>query len=744
MNKQRFMLLKLCIFIIWIITLYSCSSSTYIKTENLDIKLSGDGKIIGMWIGKDKIEKKIVSYTEIVGCRLLGEVKIRKSNGGMIEFERTLINDSFYTKCKVIDRFIPTKGSIRWEVEIKGNDRAWSAPIKTVFNYPASKETRFWTTWGRPNYDSSADISIQEALKPVRGGSPETAILEKSNNDWVDPLVPVPFINDTLFYGCPPPFGYNRSLTSAEWTFYRELFSVPIFSVLENKEKIGINLALSPEDNILNLVMTSTPDGSVVYSRLSNRISNYNTVKFSMDLIGDTDDWRCGLGWMSKRYPDYFIPKNPTALKLNGTGAYSNSYTDFDVKKMKDMAFTVNWQASFDFPYMGMFLPPVKPDVKWKRYGGGEMSIKAMNDYAGNMRQKGFYVLNYFNVTEFGAKMKYPYVPQISNTDPDLWKESNDFLYSKLSGAILQYRTGYYPATKNGPPFYTWGNAFAMDCADSVYHEFLLDQARRHINEIPNSFGICIDRLDWLNVFNVNADDGVTWFDGRPARSIITSYKSLMEQLGPIMHNAGKYILANSIGRRIDYFKHLDGIFDEFTYSGTPLNTSAFICINKPALGWTDEKSTVLKEGGDNFFQKYLYMGVFPMCPFPGNDHSIQPSDSVDRFYLDYGPLLKLMQERKWVLSPHVVSVENNAAKANVFSTPDGYLVPVVYGKQQKIQVSILLPVIPEKFKCLAYYPGIEKPVEITYVKEKDKIKVDMDLVRGCGMLLLKTINLQK
>lgn len=740
MNKQIFVLLKFAIFTISVTTIYSCSSSTYIKTKYLDIKLSDEGKIVGMWIGKDKIEKKIVSFTEIEGCRVIGKVKIHKTNEGIVEFERTLINDSLYTKCTIVDRFTPTKNSIRWDVEIRGNDRAWSAPIKTVFNYPASKETRFWTTWGRPIYDSSADNSIREALKPVPGGSPEAAILDKSNKDWVDPLIPVPFITDTLFYGAPPPFEYNRPLWSAQWTFLRELFSVPIFTILENKEKIGINLALSPEDNILDLVMTSTPGGSVVYSRLSNRISSYHAVKFSMDLIGNTDDWRCGLGWMSNRYPDYFNPKNPNALKLNGTAAYSNSYADFDVKKMKDMDFTV--KTGYDFPYMGMFLPPVKPTVKWKRFVGGELSIKAMNDYAGNMKQKGFYVLNYFNVTEFGTNVKYPYTPKKNNTDTDLWKESNDFLFNRLSGAILQFRTGFYPGTKNGNPFYTWGNGVAMDCADSAYREFLLDQARRHINEIPNSSGIYIDRLDWLNVFNVNADDSITWFDGRPARSIITSYKALMEQLGPIMHDAGKYILANGIGRRIDYFKHLDGSFDEMAYGGTPLNTSAFICINKAALAWTDRTSTVLKEGGDNFFQKYLYMGVFPMCPFPENDHSIRPSDSVDRIYLDYGPLMKLMRERKWVLSPHVVSVKNNAAKANIFSTPDGYLIPVVYGKQQKIQVSILLPVIPEKFKCLVYYPGIEKPVEIAYMKEKDKIIVDMDLVRGCGMLLLKTTKL--
>ncbi|MEO6288687.1 MAG: hypothetical protein ABIO76_02130 [Ginsengibacter sp.] len=357
MNKRIFLLTVLSIFLLSVITLCSCSSSTYVKTENLDIKLSPEGKIIGIWIGKNKVEKKVVSFTEIEGCSLYGSVKIHKSNDGKIEFTRTLVNDSLNHKCEITDRFSPTKNSIRWEVEIKGDGDAWSAPIKTVFNYPATKETRIWTTWGKPKYDSTADDETREALKPVAGGSPETAIVDKNNNDWVDPLVPVPFIKDTLFYGAPPPFGYNRSFLSAEWTFYRELFSVPLFSVLDNKDSVGIHMALSPEDNILGLLMTTTPDGSVNYTRFSNRISNYHTVAFSMDLIGDTNDWRGGLGWMSKRYPGYFDPKNSTALKLNGTGAYSNSYIDFDVQKMKDMAFNVNWQASFDFPYMVCFFP---------------------------------------------------------------------------------------------------------------------------------------------------------------------------------------------------------------------------------------------------------------------------------------------------------------------------------------------------------------------------------------------------
>ncbi len=92
-----------------------------------------------------------------------------------------------------------------------------------------------------------------------------------------------------------------------------------------------------------------------------------------------------------------------------------------------------------------------------------------------------------------------------------------------------------------------------MDCGDSAYKYYLLQQAARHILEIPASAGICIDRLDWLNVYNVNADDRISFFNGKPARSLISSYKKFMESLGPVMHGAGKFILANSIERRIDF-----------------------------------------------------------------------------------------------------------------------------------------------------------------------------------------------
>ena len=79
------------------------------------------------------------------------------------------------------------------------------------------------------------------------------------------------------------------------------------------------------------------------------------SIRFEKTLISDSLKKTCIL--IERFLPEYFNPVNPGSHILGGTGAYSNHYTEFDAEKMKNMCFTVNWQASFDFPYMGMFVP---------------------------------------------------------------------------------------------------------------------------------------------------------------------------------------------------------------------------------------------------------------------------------------------------------------------------------------------------------------------------------------------------
>ena len=517
-------------------------------------------------------------------------------------------------------------------------------------------------------------------------------------------------------------------------------------SVLESKDDAGFSVILDPGDDILDLTMQVQSDGSILFSRLFNRISDKNKLKFSFDIIIHEADWKGGMRWMSNRYPEYFNPSNPSADAMAGTGGYSDSDVGFDVVKMKKMAFSVNWRASFDFPYMGMFIPPVDRDISWTRFGGRPTSVASMQNYAEKMTTQGFHVLSYFNVTEFGAKMKYPLEPVTIVNEFDLWKSANDFLAVKLKGSLLkvsqrvpQEALGFYAKTKQGGAYFTWEDGLIVDCGETVYRDFLLDQAQKHIDLIPSSAGICIDRMDWLRMYNEERDDGISWYIDHPVRSLISSWKNLMKDLCPLMHNSNKVIFVNNHDKRIDLLRNIDGIFDEFTYAGVPLNLTALLCINKPALGWTADNAPIKSEGADNFFQKYLYMGVYPMAPFPGNDHSIRPDEWTDKQYLDYGPLLSMMRGKKWVLEPHCIEVTGGMAKANLFRVPGGYIIPVVFGAASKVvTVNVRNVTGLDDVICKAMYPGSEEFISLKSSSDSGSLQIKVPLVRGCAMVKIE------
>jgi hypothetical protein len=267
------------------------------------------------------------------------------------------------------------------------------------------------------------------------------------------------------------------------------------------------------------------------------------------------------------------------------------------------------------------------------------------------------------------------------------------------------------------------------------------------VKEIPNCSGICIDRMDRLMLFNYRADDGVTWLynalgrsEGHPARSLINSWKETLSKIAPIMHNAGKAIYGNTHYKRLDVMRDVDGIFDEYGYFGFNLNQDSFLGVYKPVIAWTAESSQ-LRPDPDEFFQRHLFMGAFPMVPYPENDHSILPDEWAERYYMDYGPLMDELRGRKWVLTPHVIEVERSAAKANIFQTPRGFAVPVTFGgKAASVAVMVrgLPPVAsPQDYRIEAILPGSSEWKAVKFRKVAGGLAITVPLGRGCAMVRL-------
>ena len=691
---------------------------------NLTVKLSPEGRVVTAVLGDKHLELALSAATSLAGCRREGETVVSRTEEGAVTFRTRLVQAGTANSCVLLERFAKGTNSIGWEIEILGEGEPWSTEIATQLTYPATAQTRWWAAWSDP-------AQVNRPWFQSAG--------------WSDPLAPMPLKDTTWDYGAP---SFHSENPRVGWCpFDGNLICLPLVALLEPATDTGLSLVLSPEDTLREITLRTTAAGGFSFRRVCHRIDARRPVKVAMDLVAHEAGWRGPLRWMTARYPQFFDPPNRLADDMAGTGAYSCQDVDFDVGKMKKMAFRVNWRASFDFPYMGMFLPPVDGAEVWTRFGGQKTSVPAMSDYAAKMRQMGFYVLSYFNVDEFGAHVTWPLPPRKAVRDEDLWKDCHDFLGVKLAAAILRVpeRTvagtltgSVYPTTRPGGPYFTWEEGIVLDCGDPAYREFLLEQARQHLAKLPQSSGICIDRLDWLRIYNGAADDGESWFEGRPARSLLASWNDLMARLGPLMHDAGKVVFVNNHDKRLDLLRHVDGIFDEFTYAGAPLNLTALLTLRKPALGWTDTEEA-LKPDPDGFFQRYLHLGVYPMAPFPSNDHSLRPSAWVDKQYLAYGPLLEAMRGKKWVLEPHCVESLTPGVKVNLFAVPGGYALPVTFGGKSE-SATVCLRNLPglAALRGEALHPGADTAVPVVPVLKDGSFTLQIPLKRGCAMVRLR------
>ena len=710
-------------------------NSSIVGNDEMELTLSSRGEITSIGKKDGSWTKNLKGLTVMGNCTQMQEVQITTTQNNGVQCTKKYTSEDGVCRCTVVDRFIPESTSIRWEVEVEGSDHPWSTGIGTMMTFSDSANARFWTTWGNPDHLSPADW----------GDNPDV---------WHNPFEYRTFRNMHLVYG--GHFGKGAG------------YAIPVFSVMYPEEMTGISLAMSPEDPLLDVQMVTTREGEVKQTRKFNRLEKGKPVTFTMHLCIHAPDWRSVISFVIGKYPRYFVPPAKNALEICGLGAYSSYEGEMDVEKYKKMGGIVNWKASFDFSYMGMFVPPVETDTtKWKRFSvdsRGELlldhntytSIEQMRNYARRMKELGFSTLNYFNLTEFGGVSEFASAvvyPRPQFTDAgNSWTNPSAYLYKNFPGAILfgaLDHVGWHSRTPeqqmNSPvqfhdqPFWTWGGAIATDVGDPAYARFLLNQAQIHVDKFPDAQGICIDRFDWFNDYNWHADDGQTWIEGRPVRSLLNSYKSFMPRLSAIMHDGGKVIFCNPHMNRLELMEFIDGVYNEFGHMGHNLNLSAFLTFYKPLICWTPDKATVMKSP-DRYLQTHLLMGAFPTAPFPGNDHTLGPDPEVERYYLDYGPMFTHLRGRTWVMIPEVIEVRNGTALSNLFTVGKRIVVPIVMGREDSAAIRIrhcdqLL--LPSVVSVETWYPGESKPAKSELKIHDNELAIKMPLQRGCAFLVI-------
>ncbi|MDD5704793.1 MAG: acetylxylan esterase [Kiritimatiellae bacterium] len=660
-----------------------------VTSGDLQATLSKDGQIVQLVAGEDTLP--LTALTSVEGCLWDGKIQRRLIADGGWEFRRNWVRGPAGStnqpppRFELIERFTPGKGSIRWELEIQADNAApWSAPITTRMVCPVAPGTRFWTPWilGQNMF---ADVS--DAARTSGNGNPLA----------------------------------SRPMPAGSWNLGKET-AMPLASVLDEKKDQGISLILSPEDTLLDVALYASTDGTVTFRRLSHRLGQGKNIRFAMDIVVHEADWRGGLRWMTQRYPAYFDPPNPKVTEAEGCGAYSSWDGPVETERFRKMAFRVLWDSSFAWPFFGMFMPP---EDNWTTWTGKTMSFAQMNARGGKFREAGIVPLNYFILSEFGTYIFGKEAPTNAAPPSAKWRDQFGLLRKKFADSIVLDAEG-----REGS---SWAGDIILDPAAPGYNAHIREQAVRYMENMTNWAGLACDRLFFPHYGSVNyaADDGVGWYDGRPGRHYTLSFREGMTPIADIVHRAGKVIMYNPfVAHRIDYYKDIDGLFTEGGLD------AALLGIRKPVVIWAGSTND-LSPDADAFFQRHLYLGAYPMAPFPQNDHSIRPDPRAEQFYLDYGPLLDAMRGKKWVLEPHCLTVEGGVAQANLFSVPGGYAIPITFaGKATDATVTLRgLSGLSRKNWAEALHPGVARPVPLKMRRQADTFALTVPLHRGCAMV---------
>ena len=256
-----------------------------VQAAELTLQLSEEGTIVGATLAGQA--RAVSGETGLGGCTNVGTVTSRKLARGGLEFTRLVAHAQTGHRATVLERFLPTRDSVRWELEVRGLGGPWSTGIETRWQWPEASDARFWTAWDDPDTQPGA---------------------------WRNPLEARSFTDRRFWFGAAHWSERNPDVSYVQWRGYR--FVMPLAMVAEPQKDLGFSIALSPEDTLLEMSLTTRRRNALVFSRNDNRLSAERPVRFAMDLVVHAADWRAALGWMARRYPEYFNPPNPRALSL--------------------------------------------------------------------------------------------------------------------------------------------------------------------------------------------------------------------------------------------------------------------------------------------------------------------------------------------------------------------------------------------------------------------------------------------
>ena len=575
----------------------------------------------------------------------------------------------------VAETFSPEPNAIGWSLTINGTTPDLWSPSILVNLTTVSAPSSLWLPWSAPQCSPNAidSAQCQGLLSPM----------QSLPSNFVD-------AESSYHYGCA---GAKQPLLGQHISQGSKCVSVPLAAMLDNASDTAFSLSVAPTPNLIQvtgLSMTLSPVTMAVGFGPGYRVSSSTRVlNLKFHITGSQACTRAVLQKYVARHDEYFSPPNTNVhYRASGMGSYAATQGPVDQvvdgmdlnQTIARTGYAVNWDATFWWPYIMMIAPTISTASNYTdlwgsfydKQSGYNNRLSTVHVHASYAIRQAYYnkwrqdanvtVLGYFNGWELGQNMA-DYPPTNCPPPSDLWRSAPCFIHAHLDAALCTNAEGHRDV---GHGARGWDGDTMLDPAHPSYASFLQRMVQNHLDMEPSFMGLASDGIRACT--NYAGDDGVSCGGPtcRPLSDGFTAWASLMDTIGPMLHDRDLLFSCNTInGPRIHLMRHADLFITEQTASEYALaSLNAFLGLRKPGVMWT----TSLTDKPDRFFQRLLHLGLFPMLPMPDADHSIRNgSMTVHQLYLDYGECFKMLKGREWVLRPHAIELQEISSTKSTF-----------------------------------------------------------------------------
>lgn len=431
---------------------------------------------------------------------------------------------------------------------------------------------------------------------------------------------------------------------SAKEIEYRKDTYLPIIALYDKKYDIGISIIAPFEIAKPNLTF-SIIQGNLIISYRYLRSANKKKAKAALLLVPHEGDWRPGLAFLLKKYPEYFYPAVENNEMHEGLFYLSFPFKkEMNVREMHNR--NVKWiELTGYFPFYGLYVPESpewsiiidSDDVSISRWEMGACEKK--NDY---------------------KKMK-----NIIN----LWQKYGIQVYQYFQSfeAWHQYAGKYFAADiavdEHGDPLRAWKYTNLMNPdPQSKWGQYIIGQAKEILYNYPEIDGIFYDRMDYRN-YDFAHSDGHTMLNHKPAYMLGFAQERINEILFDLFHRKNKSIWGNG-PTSIEVCKNLDGIMAEKKLSY--LYKMQYLACARPIIFLPYDR---LPYDTEEKLKNALLCGAFPSTTYGGKECRILEEK--------YKSLFELIRSKKWVLTARSLEI-TPGHQSNIFRTPEGNYVVIV------------------------------------------------------------------